>query len=276
VSVPASRDAGASKRRRLLILGGTGEAAALAQFVCEKFGDRIRVTTSLAGRTERPAAVAGELRVGGFGGAPALAAYLREQEFDFVIDATHPFAARISAAARLACAESGVPRLTLARPPWRAGPGDRWIEVADAEAAAKLLPQLGRRAFLTLGRRDLAAFSRSQGCWYLVRLVEAPKEAPPLGEPGRDYELVIARGPFTEEGERELMRRHRIDVLVAKASGGEATRAKLIAARELGLPAVLLRRPELEPGERAESLEDALGWLDRALAGLDGASAVPM
>jgi len=271
----ATRSGDARPRRRLLILGGTGEAAALARAAGERFGARLRVTTSLAGRTRTPAAVAGELRIGGFGGADALAAYLRDERIDLVIDATHPFAARISAAARAACVQAGVRRLVLARPAWHAGPGDRWIEAADAESAAKLLPSLGRRAFLTIGRRDLAPFARVTGCRFLVRLVEAPKETLALGEPGRDFDLVVARGPFSRENERNLMARHGIEVLVAKASGGAATEAKLVAARELGIPVVLLRRPRQEPGETAESPEKALAWLDRALAALDGASAVP-
>lgn len=255
-------------KRRLLILGGTGEAAALAEAVCAKFGNRLDVVTSLAGRTKHPAAIAGKIRIGGFGGKDGLADYLREDRVDLVIDATHPFAAQISAVAREACDELGVPRLLLARASWRAGPGDNWIEAENAEAAAKLLPNLGRRAFLTVGRRDLAPFGAVRGCWFLVRLVEKPDEPLPLGRSGQDYTLILARGPFTVADERRLMTDHGIDVLVTKASGGAATAAKLIAARELKLPVILLRRPDQEPGDWAENLDQALKWLTAHLAGL--------
>jgi precorrin-6A/cobalt-precorrin-6A reductase len=251
--------------RRLLILGGTGEAAALAAWAVERFGARVEVVTSLAGRLARETAIAGKVRVGGFGGADGLAAYLRAHHVDAVVDATHPFAARISAHAREACANAAVPRLVLDRPPWRPTPQDRWIEVADMAGAAQALPGLGRRAWLTVGSGEIAAFAGLEGVWFLVRLISMPKEPLPLGLPGRDYEIVLGRGPFTLEGERALMARNRIDVLVSKQSGGPATEAKLVAAREAGLPVVMVRRPRPEPGERVESVSAALDWLERAL-----------
>lgn len=247
----------------LLILGGTGEAAALAERAVARFGDALRVTTSLAGRTARPADVAGERRIGGFGGADGLGAYIAEHGVGLVIDATHPFAAQISAQAAAACAAARVPRLVLERPAWRRDPRDRWIEVDDFGAAAAALPALGRRCFLTTGARGLAAFAGLGDIHFIVRLVDAPGTALPLAS----YELVLGRGPFGLAEEGAMLQRHAIDMLVVKASGGGATEAKLVAARELGLPVVMLRRPPAPPGARADSVAAALDWLAARLGG---------
>ncbi|MFD2684827.1 cobalt-precorrin-6A reductase [Streptomyces phyllanthi] len=222
----------------VLVLGGTTEARELAASLAARPG--VRVTTSLAGRVTRPGAVAGEVRVGGFGGAEGLAAWLREHEADALVDATHPFASAITANAARAAAATGVPAVVLRRPGWRPGPGDRWHPVDSLAEAAALLPQLGRRVFLTTGRLGLAAFAGLTEPHFLVRSVEAPD--PPM-PPHTD--VLLARGPFTADGERALLREHRIDVLVTKDSGGEATAAKLVAARDLGLPVVVVRRPPL-------------------------------
>jgi precorrin-6A/cobalt-precorrin-6A reductase len=242
---------------RLLILGGTGEAAALAQAASARFGERLAVTSSLAGRTARPQAPAGRVRLGGFGGAAGLTDYLAAEAVDFLIDATHPFAATISRHARLAAAVARVPRLMLVRPPWAPVPGDRWIGVPDLAAAAATAATLGRRIFLTVGATELAAFGPYRDARYLVRLVDRPDRALPL----EMYDLVIARGPFALADERALLARHRIDALVCKASGGAATEAKLTAAREAGLPVVMVDRPPPEPGEAVGSVQSALEWL---------------
>lgn len=242
---------------RLLILGGTGEGAALARAALARFGEELEVTSALAGRTERPGPIAGNIRIGGFGGAEGLARYLREHGIDRLIDATHPFAAQISRIARLSCEAAAVPRLLLLRPPWRRHPLDRWIEVDDMAAAAGIVGRIGRRAWLTVGAGELAAFAGTTGVRFLVRLVDPPRERLPL----RFYEVVVGRGPFTLTEERHRIERHAIDVLVCKASGGPATEAKLVAARELGLPVVVVRRPAPEPGEAVESVEAALDWL---------------
>jgi precorrin-6A/cobalt-precorrin-6A reductase len=243
--------------KQLLILGGTAEAAALARAVLTRFGDNISVTTSLAGRTERPGPIPGQVRIGGYGGAAGLAAHLAGHGIDRLIDATHPFAARISAEARQACEMAGVPRLTLLRPPWRRHPLDRWIEVDDMTAAAGIVSRIGRRAWLTIGASEIARFSAVTGVRFLVRLVDPPRRPLPL----RFCQVVVGRGPFTLAGERHLIARHAINVLVCKASGGTATEAKLIAAREFSLPVVMLRRPPPEPGDVVESVEAALEWL---------------
>ena len=243
--------------KELLILGGTGEASILARAAVARFGDRLNLTTSLAGRTQQPQMLPGRVRVGGFGGAAGLAAYLTEHGVDRLIDATHPFAARISAAARLACEEARVPRLLLLRPPWRRDPLDRWIEVDDMAAAAAVMGRIGRRAFLTVGGGEIACFAVATGVRFLVRLVDPPRRRLPL----RCYEIVIGRGPFTLAEERYRLERHAVDVLVCKASGGAATEAKIIAARELGIPVIMVRRPAPEPGDAVETVEAALDWL---------------
>lgn len=243
--------------RRLLILGGTGEAAALARAVTGAFGDRLAVVSSLAGRLGEPPPLPGTVRIGGFGGPQGLADWLRAAATDLVIDATHPFAARISAHARAACDAVGLPRLQLRRPAWRPRDGDRWIMAASAAAAAARLPDLGRRAFLTVGTGSVQAFSTVSGVWLLVRLAAPPPAPLPLAT----HDLLIARGPFTPAGESGLIARHRIDVLVTKGSGGAATAAKLTAAREAGLPVLMIRRPPAEPGDTAATVEETLAWL---------------
>ena len=245
----------------LLILGGTGEAAALARGVPVRFGAAMTVTTALAGRTRHPGPIAGTVRIGGFGGASGLASYIIDHQVDSLIDATHPFAAAISQSARLAAERTGTPRLALLRPPWRRHPLDRWIEVDSIESAAMLVGRVGRRAWLTVGAGELAAFAPATGMRFVVRLIDPPLEMLPLPF----EEVVLGRGPFSVAEERRLIEHHRIDVLVSKASGGSATEAKLIAAREVGLPVIMVRRPPSEPGPAVDTVDAALDWL----AGLD-------
>jgi precorrin-6A/cobalt-precorrin-6A reductase len=244
---------------RLLILGGTSEAAELARAAAARFGEALEITTSLAGRTERPRAPAGHLRIGGFGGPAGLATYLTEHGIGQLIDATHPFATRISAAANLACEQANVPRLILQRPPWRRHPLDRWIEVDDVMAAAAIVDDQGRRAWLTVGASEIAAFSAAPAVHFVVRLVDPPRRPLPL----QSYEVIVGRGPFSLGEERSNIERHAIDVLVCKASGGAATEAKIVAARESGLPVIIVRRPPPERGEAVDSVEAALDWLAR-------------
>jgi len=242
--------------KRLLILGGTGEAAALAHRLGRL--ENLKLTTSLAGRTRAPAAVPGRLRSGGFGGAEGLAHYLRDRAIDMVIDATHPYAARISANAATACEAAGVPRLMLVRPPWPERPGDRWLRVADAAAAAAALLELGRRVFLSIGRQDLAPFADLPGIWFLVRMIDAPEEPLPLA----NFELILGRGPFAAEDEEALMERHGIAVLLSKNSGGQGTYGKIEAARQLGLPVVMIERPPLPEGQAVQSVDEAAAWAE--------------
>jgi precorrin-6A/cobalt-precorrin-6A reductase len=244
----------ADRPPHVLVLGGTAEAAALARALVDELGDGIRLTSSLAGRVEKPGPLPGAVRVGGFGGPAGLAAYLRDQDVSLLVDATHPFADRISRNARLAAEAAGIPRLGLDRPLWKRDPRDRWVEVATMAQAARAVSDIASRAFLTVGRTEIAPFTESRNVWFLVRLVETPAEPLPLP----DHETVIARGPFTAAAERELMAHHRIGVVVTKASGGAATEGKIIAAREADIPVLMVRRPKPEPGHRVTSVEAAL------------------
>ncbi|KUO19260.1 cobalt-precorrin-6A reductase [Streptomyces dysideae] len=237
----------------VLILGGTTEARQLAAELAARPG--VRVTTSLAGRVSRPGALAGDVRVGGFGGAQGLADWLRKERVDALVDATHPFAESITANAARAAAATGVPSVVLRRPGWRPEPGDRWHPVPSLDLAADLLPLLGRRVFLTTGRLGLAAFAHLSDLHFVVRSVEPPE--PPLPP---YTEVLLARGPFTVADESALLGEHRIDVLVTKDSGGEATAAKLAAARQLILPVVLVQRPPLPEG--VDTVPDAAGALE--------------
>jgi precorrin-6A/cobalt-precorrin-6A reductase len=239
----------------VLLLGGTGEARRLAALLAQR-RPALRVVTSLAGRVAQPALPDGEVRIGGFGGAAGLAEWLRREQVGAVIDATHPFAARISAAAVTASAEVGVPLLVVRRPDWTAEPGDDWRRVPSLDAAAEAVAGLGERVFLSTGRQSLAAFAGLDRQWFLVRSVDPPD--PPLP---RRLAVVLDRGPFTVDGELALLRRYDIDVLVTKDSGGTMTAAKLHAARRLGLPVVMVDRPPTPPADQVESVEDALPWL---------------
>ena len=228
----------------VLLLGGTAEAAELADRLAG-----LPVVTSLAGMTRDPRRPEGDLRVGGFGGAAGLAAWAREHGVRAVVDATHPFAEQISAQAVTGLA--GVPLLRLQRPGWVERPGDRWQRVPTVAAAAALVG--ARRALVTTGRRTLSAFAACPDV--LSRSVEAPAEA-------HGATVLLSRGPFTVEGERELLREHRIEVVVSKDSGGEATRAKLDAARELGLPVVLVDRPPAVPiAASVPTVAEAEAWV---------------
>ncbi|MEL5876876.1 cobalt-precorrin-6A reductase [Cereibacter sphaeroides] len=238
---------------RILLLGGTTEASRMARALAEA---GLPAVFSYAGRTAAPVAQPLPLRVGGFGGTEGLAAYIQDQRITHVIDATHPFAAQISRNAVEACAATGTALVALERAPWAAGPGDRWIRVPSIEAAAEALPEAPARVFLAIGRQHLSAFAGRAQHHYLLRLVDPP-DALPLPR----AEAIVARGPFTLAEDLALLRRHEIQWIVAKNAGGEGARAKLDAARELGLPVVLIDRPAIPPRPRLETPEAVLGWL---------------
>jgi len=242
----------------VLILGGTAEARQLAGRLADRGG--LQTISSLAGRVRDPVLPAGEVRIGGFGGADGLADWLIAHDVAAVVDATHPFAQGISANAAAACARTGTPLLGLTRPPWTPGEHDAWHEAGSLEDAARLLPSLGRRAFLTTGRQGLAVFAPLEQTWFLIRCVD-----PPSGPLPRACEVVLARGPYDAGAERALMREHRIDVLVTKNSGGGLTSGKLDAARELGIPVIMVARPPLPKVPRCESPDQAESWLLRQL-----------
>jgi precorrin-6A/cobalt-precorrin-6A reductase len=242
-------------RTHLLILGGTSEAAALARQLDGVPG--LTVTSSLAGRTTGGRDLPGELRVGGFGGVDGLAAYLATAGIDLVVDATHPFASQMTDNAAAACAAAGVQRLRLQRPAWQPVAGDHWERVADAAEAARALRHHGANVFLATGRSDLAAFAHLGNKHFLVRLVEPPQAPLELAH----FTLVTGRGPFREADDRALLARHAIDVVVTKNSGGEGAYAKLAAARGLGLPVVMIDRPEEPAGETVGDVDAAREWV---------------
>lgn len=236
----------------MLLLGGTADARRLAGLLAATEG--VDVVTSLAGRTRRPEPPAGRLRTGGFGGPDGLAGWLREHRVDAVIDATHPFAATITANAADATGRLGIPFAVLRRPGWRPAAGDRWHWVDAVADANTLLPGLGRRVFLSTGRGDLAAFAGRDDVWFLLRTLDQPP--PPLPT---HHVLVTGRGPFGVDGELALLREHRIDVLVTRDSGGDA--AKLVAARRCRLPVVIARRPPLPDVPVVTTEQAAVDWL---------------
>lgn len=243
--------------RHILLLGGTTEASALATALAAR-GER--AVLSYAGRTEHPRAQAIPIRIGGFGGVEGLADYLVREGVTHLVDATHPFAARISANAIAAAACAGVKLIALTRPEWVDGPGDRWTRVADTEAAAAALGLGPARVFLALGRQTIGDFADAPQHVYLLRFVDFA-EPPALP----NHHLVVDRGPFTLSGELALLRKHRIQVIVAKNAGGVGARAKLDAARELGLPVVMIDRPVIPPRPQVGSVAAVLDWLDHGV-----------
>ena len=236
---------------RVLLLGGTAEGRRLAA----RLHPQTDVISSLAGRVPDPALPAGPVRIGGFGGVEGLRQWLRDNDIAAVIDATHPFAATMTANAAAACAELALPHLLLSRPAW--DPGDAELVASDREAADVVAAKGYSRVFLTTGRSGTTAF-RDSGAWLLIRVVTAP-QAENLP---RDHELLLSRGPYRYEDEHRLMRDHRIDVVVTKNSGGELTRPKLVAAQALGVDVVMIDRPPLPAGVTVvDSVDDAVGWL---------------
>ena len=245
--------------KKILILGGTTEARQLAGKLAER-GD-VSVTLSLAGRTESPVAQGVPTRSGGFGGVGGLAAYLREQKINLLVDATHPYAANISRNAAEAAKLAGVPIFALRRPAWEPVEGDRWMLVADAAEAVKALGAAPRKVFLALGRQEIAEFASAPQHAYVIRSVD-PVE-PRLAVPHATY--LLARGPFREAYERALLESHGIDAVVSKNSGGEATYGKIAAARALGLEVVMVRRPALPDVASAETVEALAAMVDHFL-----------
>jgi precorrin-6A/cobalt-precorrin-6A reductase len=236
---------------RVLLLGGTSEARALAA----RLHPGVDVISSLAGRVPDPALPVGEVRIGGFGGVDGLRHWLYEAHVDAVVDATHPYAATITANAAAACGEVGLPHLVLARPAWE--PGDALVVGSDTEAAETIATEQYSRVFLTTGRSGTAAFV-DVDAWFLIRTVTAPDaEALP-----RRHQLVLSRGPYHYEDELALLREHRIEALVTKNSGGAMTRPKLDAASALGVAVVMVDRPPLPAGvTTVSSVDEAAEWV---------------
>lgn len=236
---------------RVLLLGGTGEARALAKAL----HPRVDIISSLAGRVPDPALPVGPVRTGGFGGTDGLKRWLQEERIDAVVDATHPFAATMTAHAAEACAALGIPHLVLARPAWP--PGEALVVDSDTEAAEVVAKKQYSRIFLTTGRSSVHAFADSDA-WFLIRVVTAPDAA----ALPRHHRLLFSRGPYRYDDELALLREHHIDALVTKNSGGDMTRAKLDAAAALNMPVVMIARPKLPAGVAAVgTVDEASEWV---------------
>ncbi|GAA4356549.1 cobalt-precorrin-6A reductase [Angustibacter luteus] len=241
----------------VLVVGGTGEARDLAGRLVDS---GIGVLTSLAGAVARPRLPEGEVRIGGFGGPDGLRDWLVGHRPLAVVDASHPFAARISRSCVVACAATEVPLLRLERPAWAPGEGDRWHEVDDVREAAEVASRLGRSLLVTTGRRDLAPFAALTEVRVLARCVDPPTQPLPS-----HVEVLLDRGPYTVDGEQALMREHGVDVLVTKNSGGPLVAAKLRAARELGVAVVMIRRPAPAGAPTVPDVDAALAWVQGRL-----------
>ena len=240
---------------RILILGGTGEAMKLAAALVAR--PDLPALLSFAGRTRAPLLPSIPSRIGGFGGVDGLAAYMQAMQTPLVIDATHPFAAQMSWNAAEACARLGVPRLTFTRKTWTPAQDDRWIEVADIEAAVDALGETPAHVFLTVGRLSLGAFKRAPQHTYVARSIDQPdaSELPP------NCRVLLARPPFALADERALMQAERFDFLCTKNSGGAATENKLLAARALGLRVIMVNRPQAPEGETLFDLGEVIDWI---------------
>lgn len=236
---------------RILLLGGTSEARTLAA----RLHPDVEVISSLAGRVPDPALPVGQVRIGGFGGVEGLRRWLRNHPADAVVDATHPYAATMTAHAAQVCAELGVPHLLLARPAWQ--PGDAILVGSDTQAAKAVDDNGYSRVFLTTGRSGIAAFA-ALDAWFLIRAVTPPDTA----ELPRRHEVLLSRGPYRYDDELQLLREHRIDALVTKNSGGQMTRPKLDAAAALGVAVVMVDRPPLPAGvSTVATVDDAVAWV---------------
>ena len=241
-------------RANLLILAGTTEATAFANAAADS---GLAGTVSFAGRVDRPKRQPLPQRIGGFGGVEGLMAYLRAEKITHVIDATHPFAAQMSRNAVEACAQANVPLIALTRAPWVATDGDNWTHVPDIAGAVEALDQPAKRVMLAVGRMHLAEFAPNLQHFYLLRLVDPPKDPPPFP----DHHVLVSRGPFTEADDRALMQQHRIDLVVSKNAGGTGAYAKIAAARSLGLPVIMIDRPTVPARQVAHSVAQVMDWL---------------
>jgi len=243
---------------RILILGGTSEANHLAARLAVRAD--LTVISSLAGRVSRPRLPEGLVRVGGFGGVAGLISYLAEEEIGVVIDATHPYASKISGNAESACRELNLLLLALERPPWKPQAQDCWRPVPEMQAAASLANRKGNRVFLSVGRQELGAFSDCNDAWFLVRAIDEPKDRLPLNS-----RLILERGPFHLEDELELLRSESINLIVSKNSGGAATYSKIEAASALRIPVVMIDRPSKHTIATIAQPDEVLRRLDQFL-----------
>jgi len=255
-SVTAAHISASHRSRRILILGGTSEAFQLAKRLADRMD--LIVISSLAGRVNQPSMPEGMVRIGGFGGVDGLTRYLDEEGIACVIDATHPFASRISGNAEFACSAVDIPLIAFERPPWIRQQEDRWVQVPDMRSAASVANQKHNRVFLSIGRLELGAFSACEKAWFLVRAIDQPENIMPP-----NAKLVLQRGPFDLHHERQLLQNESINMIVSKNSGGIATYAKVEAARELQIPIIMIDRPLKHRMPTVTCLDDVLLQLTR-------------
>ena len=266
---------------KLLILGGTREAYELAECLVSQFSpEQLTVISSLAGVTEHPRQPAGEVRIGGFsdttgtGGKSGLQNYLLQEKISLLVNATHPYAAQISENALAAATELQIPFLRMTRPPWVKQPGDQWIEVPDLAAAGEYLKTefensnsdlSGAIVFLTTGNRGLEHFEQCKRCNFVVRTVDVPKldKSATAISAWSDATFLQERGPFTLENELNLFRQHAITLLVTKNSGGDSTYAKIEAARKMGIPVLIVERPQLKPSDVCSTVAEVMNFVLR-------------
>lgn len=242
------------KKRKLLLLAGSGEARILAGRLDQD--GSFDLVTSLAGATRKPASLAGSIRIGGFGAMAGFQAYLKQENIGIVVDATHPFAARMSTTAIKACAAMNIPFVQLSRPEWHPEPDDNWISVKNPEQAARHIPK-GATVFLATGRQTLMAFGAAPQARLLCRVIDKPVGPFPFD----DGRFIVGRPPFSVQEETDLFQAQAVDILVAKNSGGEPSKTKLIAARNLGLPVIMVERPEQPDCARVATIDAVLDWL---------------
>lgn len=246
---------------RLLILGGTGEAATLAETVHTQFSGRLDVIYSMAGRTKPIRDFVTAVKVGGFGGGVGLANYISSENIKLLIDATHPFAKNISANAYDACLSTSTARLTLTRPPWDLPQGTKFFEADDMKHAALILAGFAKKVLVTTGQSNLNELKKLTDIRFFIRVMEKASEK----AAAENYTFIDGLPPFSLDEELAIMEKYNIDSLLTKQSGGTATVNKIIAAIRRHIPIVLIRRPLPEPGEHVECVEDALMWLEQKL-----------
>jgi precorrin-6A/cobalt-precorrin-6A reductase len=246
-------------KKRILVLGGTGDSARLIPELAAL--TNVETIASLAGRTPKPNVPSvGQVRRGGFGGVEGLVQYLNAEKIDLLIDMTHPFAAQITSNASIAAQQANIPRLVFCRPAWEQVEGDRWVSATDLNAAAALFPAMSDRVFLTIGRQELGAFARVVNCWFLMRMITPPDlDRLPVGE------VLLDQGPFDLVKETQLLMDYGIGAIVSKNSGGNAAYAKIVAARNLSIPVVMIPRPLLPEGEVVSEVSAVVAWVLRQL-----------
>ncbi|MCX7299952.1 MAG: cobalt-precorrin-6A reductase [Rhodobacterales bacterium] len=241
---------------RVLLLAGSGEARTIARELSERGVD---VIASLAGVVKEPLAIGVPTRIGGFGGHAGFVAFLEAEGIESVVDATHPFAAHISARTHAVCTTRGLPYLRVERPGWVEGPGDRWVWIRGESAAVEHIPPAAV-VLLATGRQTLDQYAAlAVGRTLYCRQIDPSERLFPFSKGG----FVIGRPPFAMADEIDLFVKLGVDWIIAKDAGGAESRAKLDAARELGIGVLMIRRPVVDAGPKVETVAEAVDWVAR-------------